>query len=174
MLGSLTLLGGEPGIGKSTLVMQICNNLSKHGNVLYISGEESETQIKLRADRLGVKSDNILFLSETSISRIEEKVEESSPKFCIVDSIQTMIDEEISSVSGSISQVKEVTARLMYMAKRNNITIILIGHVTKDGVISGPRILEHMVDSVLYIEGERFSSHRIVRTVKIDLAQLMR
>ena len=133
---------------------------------MYISGEESETQIKLRADRLGVKSDNILFLSETSISKIEEKVEESSPKFCIVDSIQTMIDEEISSVSGSISQVKEVTARLMYMAKRNNITIILIGHVTKDGVIAGPRILEHMVDSVLYIEGERFSSHRIVRTVK--------
>ena len=166
VLGSLTLLGGEPGIGKSTLVMQICNNLSKHGNVLYISGEESETQIKLRADRLGVKSDNILFLSETSISKIEEKVEGSSPKFCIVDSIQTMIDEEISSVSGSISQVKEVTARLMYMAKRNNITIILIGHVTKDGVIAGPRILEHMVDSVLYIEGERFSSHRIVRTVK--------
>lgn len=166
VIGSLTLLGGEPGIGKSTLVMQICNNLSKHGEVLYISGEESETQIKLRADRLKVISDNILFLNETSISEIETKIDDINPKFLIVDSVQTMIDEEISSVAGSISQVKEVTARLMYIAKRKNITIILIGHVTKDGVIAGPRILEHMVDTVLYIEGERFFSHRIIRSVK--------
>lgn len=129
-------------------------------------GEESEVQIKIRADRLKVKSDNILFLSETNISQIEEKVNENLPKFCIVDSIQTMYDEEISSVPGSVSQVKEVTGRLMYMAKRNGITIIVIGHVTKDGVIAGPRILEHMVDTVLYIEGERFFSHRIVRGVK--------
>ena len=166
VLGSLTLIGGEPGIGKSTLIMQVCNNLSKTGTVLYVSGEESETQIKLRANRLKVSSDNILFLSETDISEIEEKIENEAPKFCIIDSIQTMVDNEISSVAGSISQVKEVTARLMYLAKRKNITIILIGHVTKDGVIAGPRILEHMVDTVLYIEGERFFSHRIVRSVK--------
>lgn len=166
VLGSLTLLGGEPGIGKSTLVMQICNNLSKHGEVLYISGEESETQIKLRADRLKVNSDNILFLNETDISEIENKIEEITPKFCIVDSIQTMVDSEISSVAGSISQVKEVTARLMYLAKRKGVTTILIGHVTKDGVIAGPRILEHMVDTVLYIEGERYFENRIIRSVK--------
>lgn len=164
--GSLTLIGGEPGIGKSTLIMQICNNLSKHGKILYVSGEESESQIKLRADRLKVNSDNILFLSETSISEIENKIENVEPKFCIIDSIQTMYDEEISSVPGSISQVKEVTARLLYLAKRQNITIIVIGHVTKDGVIAGPRILEHMVDTVLYIEGERFLALRVIRGVK--------
>jgi DNA repair protein RadA/Sms len=164
--GSITLIGGEPGIGKSTLIMQVCANLSKNGKVLYVSGEESETQIKIRADRLNVKSDNILFLSETNIDEIEEKIGNVEPKFCIIDSIQTMYDEELSAVPGSISQVKEVTARLMYLAKRQGITIIVIGHVTKDGVIAGPRILEHMVDTVLYIEGERFFSHRIVRGVK--------
>lgn len=164
--GSLNLIGGEPGIGKSTLIMQVCSNLAKIGNVLYISGEESETQVKLRADRLKVTSDNILFFNETSIDNIETKIEDINPKFCIVDSIQTMYDEQVSSTPGSISQVKEVTARLMYLAKRKNITTIVIGHVTKDGVIAGPRILEHMVDTVIYIEGERFLSHRIVRGVK--------
>ena len=164
--GSLNLIGGEPGIGKSTLIMQVCSNLAKIGSVLYISGEESETQVKLRADRLKVKDENILFLNETKVDQIEEKIDELKPKFCIVDSIQTMYDEEISSTPGSIAQVKEVTARLMYIAKRNNITTIVIGHVTKDGVIAGPRILEHMVDTVIYIEGERFLSHRIVRGVK--------
>ncbi|MEG0872650.1 MAG: DNA repair protein RadA [Clostridia bacterium] len=164
--GSLTLIGGEPGIGKSTLIMQVCNNLSRHGKILYVSGEESEVQIKLRANRLKVDSDNILFLSQTDISQIEEKINNIEPKFCIIDSIQTMYDEEISSVPGSVSQVKEVTARLMYLAKRRGVTIIVIGHVTKDGVIAGPRILEHMVDTVLYIEGERFFSHRIIRSVK--------
>lgn len=164
--GSLNLIGGEPGIGKSTLIMQVCSNLSKYGEVLYISGEESETQVKLRADRLNVTSENILFYNETNIESIENKIEEISPKFCIVDSIQTMYDEQISSTPGSVSQVKEVTARLMYQAKRQNITTIVIGHVTKDGVIAGPRILEHMVDTVIYIEGERFLSHRIVRGVK--------
>ena len=164
--GSLILIGGEPGIGKSTLVMQVCNNLSNHGKMLYVSGEESESQVKLRADRLKVNSTNILFLNETDISVIEEKIEEESPKFCVVDSIQTLFDSEISSVAGSVSQVKEVTARLMYLAKKCGITIIIVGHVTKDGVIAGPRILEHMVDTVLYIEGERFFSHRIVRSVK--------
>ena len=164
--GSLNLIGGEPGIGKSTLIMQVCSKLADIGSVLYISGEESETQVKLRADRLGVKSDNILFLNETNIAQIEDKIESLSPKFCIVDSIQTMYDEDISSTPGSISQVKEVTGRLMYQAKRKGITTIVIGHVTKDGVIAGPRILEHMVDTVIYIEGERFLSHRIVRGVK--------
>lgn len=164
--GSLSLIGGEPGIGKSTLIMQVCGNLAKIGKVLYVSGEESEVQVKMRSDRLKVTSDDIYFLSETNISEIEEKVESISPKFCIIDSIQTMYDEEISSVPGSVSQVKEVTARLMYLAKRQGLTVIVIGHVTKDGVIAGPRILEHMVDTVLYIEGERFFSHRIVRGVK--------
>lgn len=164
--GSLNLIGGEPGIGKSTLIMQVCGKLATHGKVLYISGEESETQVKLRADRLKVDSDNILFLNETSIESIEAKIEETEPKFCIVDSIQTMYDEEISSTPGSISQVKEVTGRLMYLAKKTGITTIIIGHVTKDGVIAGPRMLEHMVDTVIYIEGERFLSHRIVRGVK--------
>jgi len=164
--GSLNLIGGEPGIGKSTLIMQVCSKLADNGTVLYISGEESETQVKLRADRLKVKNDNILFLNETNIANIEEKIEKISPKFCIIDSIQTMYDEEISSTPGSISQVKEVTGRLMYQAKRKGITTIVIGHVTKDGVIAGPRILEHMVDTVIYIEGERFLSHRIVRGVK--------
>lgn len=164
--GSLTLIGGEPGIGKSTLIMQVCHNLSKKGKVLYVSGEESEVQIKLRADRLKVTSEDILFLSETNITEIENKIEQVEPKFCIIDSIQTMYDDEISSVPGSVSQVKEVTARLMYLAKRKGITVVVIGHVTKDGVIAGPRVLEHMVDTVLYIEGERFFSHRIVRGVK--------
>ena len=136
--GSLNLIGGEPGIGKSTLIMQVCSNLAKIGSVLYISGEESETQVKLRADRLKVKDENILFFNETKVDQIEEKIDELKPKFCIVDSIQTMYDEEISSTPGSIAQVKEVTARLMYIAKRNNITTIVIGHVTKDGVIAGP------------------------------------
>lgn len=129
-------------------------------------GEESEAQVKLRSDRLGINNQNIYFLSQTNISLIEEKLTDLKPKVCVIDSIQTMYDEEISSIPGSISQVKEVTAHLMYIAKKQNITVILIGHVTKDGVIAGPRILEHMVDVVLYIEGERFFSHRIVRTVK--------
>lgn len=164
--GSISLVGGEPGIGKSTLIMQICNNLAKHGTVLYVSGEESETQVKLRADRLKISSSNILFLNETNIAEIEVKIENTTPKFCIIDSIQTMYDPEIPSVAGSVSQVKEVTARLMYMAKRKLITTIVIGHVTKDGTIAGPRVLEHMVDTVLYIEGERFFSNRVVRSVK--------
>lgn len=154
------------GIGKSTLVLQICNNLSKHGKLLYVSGEESDTQIKMRADRLKVNSENILFLGETNINEIEAQIEKLSPKFCIIDSIQTMYDDDISSASGNISQVREVTARLMNIAKSKNISMIVIGHVTKDGNIAGPRLLEHMVDVVLYIEGERFLSHRIVRGVK--------
>ena len=164
--GSLILLGGEPGIGKSTLVLQIADNLTKHGDVLYVSGEESELQVKLRADRLKIVNDNIYFYGETDICEIESKILDKKPKVCIIDSIQTMYDESISSVPGSVSQVREVTARLMTISKKMGIITIVIGHVTKDGVIAGPRLLEHMVDVVLYIEGERFVSHRIVRGVK--------
>ena len=164
--GSISLIGGEPGIGKSTLIMQICNNIAKQGIVLYVSGEESESQVKLRCDRLGISSSNIFFLNETNISEIENKIEYIKPKFCIIDSIQTMYDSDIPSGAGSVTQVKEVTARLMYLAKRKLVTTLVIGHVTKDGTIAGPRVLEHMVDTVLYIEGERFFSNRIVRSVK--------
>lgn len=164
--GSMTLIGGEPGIGKSTLIMQVCNNLGKKGTTLYVSGEESEAQVKLRADRLKVLNENILFVNETNITEIENLTESVKPKFCIIDSIQTMYDDEIPSGSGSVSQVKEVTAKLMYLAKRKDITMIIVGHVTKDGTIAGPRVLEHMVDTVIYIEGQRFFDNRIVRGVK--------
>ena len=164
--GSLTLLGGEPGIGKSTLILQICNNVQVDGKILYISGEESAEQIKLRADRLGIDNDNILFLSETDIDNVEVCLSKYEPKFVIIDSIQTMYSDEITSAPGSVSQVREITARVMKMCKMANITTIIIGHVTKDGNIAGPRVLEHMVDVVLYIEGERIFSYRILRGVK--------
>ena len=164
--GSLILLGGEPGIGKSTLILQICNKIKTDGKVLYISGEESGEQIKLRADRLGVKNDNLLFLSETNIDNIEENILSINPKLVIIDSIQTMFSEEITSAPGSVSQVREITARIMRTCKENSITTILIGHVTKDGNIAGPRVLEHMVDTVLYLEGERYFSYRMLRGVK--------
>ncbi|MBQ9314208.1 MAG: DNA repair protein RadA [Clostridia bacterium] len=164
--GSLVLLGGEPGIGKSTLILQICNKIQVDGTVLYISGEESATQIKMRADRLGINNDNILFLGETSIQLIEECMVNTKPAFVIIDSIQTMYSEDITAAAGSVSQVREITARIMQMCKRQNITTILIGHVTKDGNIAGPRVLEHMVDTVLYLEGERYFSYRILRSVK--------
>ena len=164
--GSLILLGGEPGIGKSTLILQICNNIKTDGKVLYISGEESGEQIKLRADRLGVKNDNLLFLSETNIENIEENILAINPKLVIIDSIQTMFSEDITSAPGSVSQVREITAKIMRTCKDNGITTILIGHVTKDGNIAGPRVLEHMVDTVLYLEGERYFSYRMLRGVK--------
>jgi len=164
--GSLILLGGEPGIGKSTLILQICNNIKTDGKVLYISGEESGEQIKLRADRLGVKNDNLLFLSETNIENIEENILSINPKLVIIDSIQTMFSEDITSAPGSVSQVREITAKIMRTCKENSITTILIGHVTKDGNIAGPRVLEHMVDTVLYLEGERYFSYRMLRGVK--------
>jgi len=164
--GSLILLGGEPGIGKSTLILQICNKIKTDGKVLYISGEESGEQIKLRADRLGVKNDNLLFLSETNIENIEENILSINPKLVIIDSIQTMYSEEITSAAGSVSQVREITAKVMRTCKENGVTTILIGHVTKDGNIAGPRVLEHMVDTVLYLEGERYFSYRILRGVK--------
>ena len=164
--GSLTLLGGEPGIGKSTLILQICNTIKIDGKILYISGEESADQIKLRADRLKINKDNLLFLSETDIDNVEYALEKYEPKFVIIDSIQTMYSSEITSVPGSVSQVREITARIMKMCKMANITTIIIGHVTKDGNIAGPRVLEHMVDTVLYIEGERYFSYRVLRGVK--------
>jgi len=164
--GSLVLLGGEPGIGKSTLILQICDKVQVDGPVLYVSGEESAEQIKLRADRLNIKSDNILFLAETDIDLIEETINSNNPKLVIIDSIQTMYSDEITSAPGSVSQVREITARVMKMCKANSITTIIIGHVTKDGNIAGPRVLEHMVDTVLYIEGERYFSYRVLRGVK--------
>ena len=164
--GSLILLGGEPGIGKSTLILQICNKIKTEGKVLYVSGEESGEQIKLRADRLGVKNDNLLYLSETKIENIEENILSINPKLVIIDSIQTMYSEEITSAAGSVSQVREITAKIMRTCKENAITTILIGHVTKEGNIAGPRVLEHMVDTVLYLEGERYFSYRMLRGVK--------
>lgn len=159
-------MGGEPGIGKSTLILQICDKLRGEGSVLYVSGEESVEQIKLRADRLGIKNDEIMFLGETNIDLIETNVMNLRPKLVIIDSIQTMYSDDISSSMGSVSQVREITARVMKMCKQENITTIIIGHVTKDGNIAGPRVLEHMVDTVLYIEGERYFSYRILRGVK--------
>ena len=164
--GSLVLLGGEPGIGKSTLILELCDKIAKTGKVLYVSGEESAEQVKIRADRLGIKNTNIMFLGETDIDVIEETILAMNPKLVIIDSIQTMYSEEITSAAGTVSQVREITARIMRISKGNNITTIIIGHVTKDGSIAGPRVLEHMVDTVLYLEGERYFSYRILRSVK--------
>ncbi len=164
--GSLVLVGGEPGIGKSTLILQLCDKVKGEGKVLYVSGEESAEQIKLRADRLDIKNDDILFLGETDIDIIDQNIEELNPKLVIIDSMQTMYSEEISSAPGSVSQVREITSRIMKICKSRKITTIIIGHVTKDGNIAGPRVLEHMVDTVLYIEGERYFSYRMIRGVK--------
>ena len=164
--GSLVLIGGEPGIGKSTLILQICNKLKTDEKILYISGEESGEQIKIRADRLNVNKNNLLFLSETNMDIIEEEILSICPKLVIIDSIQTMYSEEIQSTAGSVSQVREITARIMKICKANSITTIIVGHVTKDGNIAGPRVLEHMVDTVLYLEGERYFTYRILRGVK--------
>ena len=164
--GSLILLGGEPGIGKSTLILQICNKVRGEGNVLYVSGEESAEQIKLRADRLGIKNEDILFLGETNIDIVTQSILNINPKLVIIDSIQTMYSEEITAAAGSVSQVREITAQIMRVCKSREITTIIIGHVTKDGTIAGPRVLEHMVDTVLYLEVERYFSYRILRGVK--------
>ena len=164
--GSLTLLGGEPGIGKSTLILQICDKFEGEGKVLYVSGEESAEQIKIRADRLNIRNQDIMFLGETDINVIESTIEGMKPKLVIIDSIQTMYSDEITSAPGSVSQVREITAKIMKICKMQNITTIIIGHVTKDGNIAGPRVLEHMVDTVLYLEGERYFSYRILRGVK--------
>ena len=164
--GSLILLGGEPGIGKSTLILQLCNSVKEEGKVLYVSGEESAEQIKIRADRLNIKNEDIMFLGETDIDIIENTILEMKPKLVIIDSIQTMYSSEITSAAGTVSQVREITSRIMRVCKSDEITTIIIGHVTKDGNIAGPRVLEHMVDTVLYLEGERYFSYRILRGVK--------
>ena len=164
--GSLVLVGGEPGIGKSTLILQLCDKVQGEGKVLYISGEESAEQVKIRADRLNINNDELMFLGETNIDNIQEAIFSINPKLVIIDSIQTMYSEEITSAAGTVSQVREITARIMRMCKDNGITTIIIGHVTKDGNIAGPRVLEHMVDTVLYLEGERYFSYRILRSVK--------
>lgn len=164
--GSLVLVGGDPGIGKSTLILQICNSIKTDSKIVYISGEESIKQIKIRADRLGVRNPNLLMVSETNFKAIQVISEQEKPALIVVDSIQTMFNEELSSAPGSVSQVREITAGLMRIAKTNNIAIFIVGHVTKEGALAGPRVLEHMVDTVLYFEGERHLSYRILRAVK--------
>lgn len=164
--GSMILVGGDPGIGKSTLLLQVCRNLSDTMSVLYVSGEESLQQIKMRAERIGTFSDNLQLLCETNLERVEQVIERQKPNVVIIDSIQTMYNEEVSSAPGSVSQVRESTGRLMQIAKGMGITVFIVGHVTKEGVVAGPRVLEHMVDTVLYFEGDRHASYRILRGVK--------
>ncbi len=164
--GSLTLVGGDPGIGKSTLLLQVCRNLATKVSVLYISGEESLKQIKLRAQRIGTFHQNLLLLCETNLNSIRSVIEERKPAVVIIDSIQTMFNEEVSSAPGSVSQVRESTGVLMQIAKGLGVSIFIVGHVTKDGNVAGPRVLEHMVDTVLYFEGDRHASYRILRSVK--------
>ena len=164
--GSLILLGGEPGIGKSTLILQLCQKVQGEGKVLYVSGEESAEQIKLRADRLNINNEDLLFLGETDIDIVKEAIQQTNPKLVIIDSIQTMYSDEITAAAGSVSQVREITSQIMRICKANQITTIIIGHVTKEGNIAGPRVLEHMVDTVLYLEGERYNTYRILRAVK--------
>ena len=164
--GSLVLIGGDPGIGKSTLLLQVSTQLSHQGTVLYVSGEESAEQIKLRAERLGDIDSEFYLYAETNMQNIRTEIEKIKPDFLIIDSIQTVMSPEISSVQGSVSQVREVTAELMQLAKTNNIATFIIGHMTKEGTLAGPRTLEHMVDTVLYFEGERQHTFRILRAVK--------
>lgn len=165
--GSLVLVGGDPGIGKSTLLLQMCKSLSTEDlKLLYISGEESLKQIKMRADRLGVFKKDPLLLCETNLDYIEETMLKEKPDIVIVDSIQTMYREDVAAAPGSVSQVKETTGILMRLAKQQGFSIFVVGHVTKEGVVAGPRVLEHMVDTVLYFEGDRHASYRILRAVK--------
>ena len=165
--GSMILIGGDPGIGKSTILLQVCKNLAGRGrNVLYISGEESLAQIRMRADRIGGEAESLYLLCETNLADIREIIEEQKPDVCVIDSIQTMYNEEVSSAPGSVSQVRESTGVLLMLAKGLGISVFIVGHVTKEGAVAGPRVLEHMVDTVLYFEGDRHASYRSLRGVK--------
>ena len=165
--GSLVLVGGDPGIGKSTLLMQVSSKVANtNKKVLYISGEESESQIKMRASRLGVNSQNLYIFAENNLSIIEAHLEKINPELIIVDSIQTVYSPEISSAPGTVSQIKEGTSKFMKISKKMGISTFIVGHVTKEGALAGPKLLEHMVDTVLYFEGERYNSYRLVRAVK--------
>ncbi|MFA9414343.1 MULTISPECIES: DNA repair protein RadA [unclassified Streptococcus] len=164
--GSLVLIGGDPGIGKSTLLLQVSTQLASKGTVLYVSGEESAEQIKLRSERLGDIDNEFYLYAETNMQSIRAEIEKLQPDFLIIDSIQTIMSPDVGSVQGSVSQVREVTAELMQLAKTNNIATFIVGHVTKEGTLAGPRMLEHMVDTVLYFEGERQHTFRILRAVK--------
>ena len=165
--GSLVLVGGDPGIGKSTLLLQVCRNLAFDGHlVIYISGEESLGQIKMRAMRIGDFNDNMQLLCETGLASIEEVIRKYKPEAVVIDSIQTMYSQNVTSAPGSVSQVREATNALLGIAKSLSITVFIVGHVTKEGTVAGPRVLEHMVDTVLYFEGDRYASYRILRAVK--------
>ncbi len=165
--GSLILVGGDPGIGKSTLLLQMCRTLSQQKmKVLYVSGEESARQIKMRAERIGEFTDDLYLFSETCMGTVLQAVEEVLPEVVIVDSIQTMLEETVDAAPGSVSQVREITATLLHLAKSRNITIFIVGHVTKEGNVAGPRMLEHMVDTVLYFEGDKTAMYRMLRGVK--------
>ncbi len=165
--GSLTLVGGDPGIGKSTLLLQMCRYLAEAGRkVLYISGEESLRQIKMRAERIGKFNDELRLLCETNLDMIEETIKQEMPRVVIIDSIQTMFSENVSAAPGSVSQVRESTGVFLRLAKGLGVSIFIVGHVTKEGTVAGPRVLEHMVDTVLYFEGDRYASYRILRGVK--------
>ena len=165
--GSLTLVGGDPGIGKSTLLLQMCRLLAEEGHkILYISGEESLVQIKMRADRIGTFRENMLLLCETNLDTISEVIREERPRAVVIDSIQTMYNESVSAAPGSVSQVRESTGILLQLAKGLGVSVFIVGHVTKEGTVAGPRVLEHMVDTVLYFEGDRHASYRILRGVK--------
>ena len=166
VLGSLVLISGDPGIGKSTILLQICEYLGRGNRILYVSGEESANQIKMRANRLGVTTDNLFILPQTDVGIIVECIKNEKPDIVIIDSIQTMVYEEISSSAGSVTQVRECTNIFMHTAKGLGIPILVVGHVNKDGAIAGPKVLEHIVDTVLYFEGERNYSYRILRGVK--------
>lgn len=165
--GSLVLVGGDPGIGKSTILLQVCRNMAEAGKkILYISGEESLRQIRLRAERIGKTEGDLTFLSETNLGAIAGVIRRYRPDAVVIDSIQTMFLEEVTSAPGSVSQVRECTNVLLQLAKGEEVTIFIVGHVTKEGVVAGPRVLEHMVDTVLYFEGDRYASYRILRSVK--------
>jgi DNA repair protein RadA/Sms len=165
--GSLVLIGGDPGIGKSTLLAQAADNLAiRHGRTLYVSGEESAQQVKLRAERLNVAAPELYLITETEIDAVEAHVANLKPRFLVIDSIQTMHDAGIASAAATVSQVRACTSRLMRLAKATHTTVFIVGHVTKEGTIAGPRVLEHMVDTVLYFEGDRFQAHRLLRAVK--------